>query len=135
MRFLNLLCLQVSPRPSTNPTSPRANVSTTTVPALDFPNLQNVPLPAGVSHQLFGNFFAMYRTHCLSVFNSISTNKLDEVIIPLTNSLTPFRTEDADSMPPPPHETLASTYRIYTTLKPRTISSNQKYDCVIHIHT
>jgi hypothetical protein len=65
-----------------NPTLPRTNVPSATVPILEFPNLQDVSLPVGVPHQLFCSFFTMYRTHCLRVFNFICRNELDEVTVP-----------------------------------------------------
>ncbi|PSN56072.1 hypothetical protein C0J52_05872, partial [Blattella germanica] len=64
--------------PSTNSVS-RGHLSLTTVPVLEFPNLQDVPLPSNVPHQLFRSFFTMYRAHCLRIFNSICRNELDEV--------------------------------------------------------
>ncbi|KAJ9574001.1 hypothetical protein L9F63_008598, partial [Diploptera punctata] len=65
--------------PSSNLVTTRGHLSSTTVPVLEFPNLQDVSLPASVPDQLFRSFFTMYRAHCLRVFNSICRNELDEV--------------------------------------------------------
>ncbi|XP_069693695.1 transcription factor RFX4-like [Periplaneta americana] len=70
---------QVSSGSSTNHVPTKATPSTTTIPVLEFPNMQDVPLPSGVPHQLFHSFFTMYRAHCLRIFNSICRNELDEV--------------------------------------------------------